>query len=69
MCVDFQNPESARKNLRTLIKKEMVVLENSPSLETKKTWRFEGQRKETWIYTQPAWLLIIRERMLESYSD
>ena len=31
--------------------------------------RFEGQRKETWIYTRPAWLIAVRERMLEFYSD
>ena len=30
---------------------------------------FEGQRKETWIYTWPAWLIAVRERMLEFYSD
>ena len=27
--------------------------------------RFEGQWKETWIYTQPAWLIAVKKRMLE----
>ena len=30
--------------------------------------RLEGQRKEIWIYSQPAWLIAHRERMLEFYS-
>ena len=30
---------------------------------------FEGQRKETCISTRPAWLIAVKERMLEFYSD
>ena len=31
--------------------------------------RFEGQKKETWIYTWPAWLIAAKERMLRlNYS-
>ena len=28
--------------------------------------RFEGQRKETWIYTGLAWLLAVRDKLLKS---
>ena len=31
--------------------------------------RFEGQKKETWIYTRPGWLIAVKESMLEFYSD
>ena len=32
--------------------------------------RIDAQRKETRIYTRPAWLIAVRERMLqEFYSD
>ena len=30
--------------------------------------RIEGQRKETWIYMRSAWLIVVKERMLEFYS-
>ena len=25
------------------------------------SFRFEGQRKESWIYKRPAWLIVVRE--------
>ena len=31
--------------------------------------RFEGQRKETRTYMRHAWLIAVRERMLEFYLD
>ena len=31
--------------------------------------RFEDQRKETWIYSGPTSLIVVRERMLEFYSN
>ena len=30
--------------------------------------RFEGQRKETWIHMWAAWLIAVREWMVEFYS-
>ena len=68
------NPESAQTILRTQLKrgngrlgKPTIVSLNS--YDEEKGCRFEGQRKETWIYTWPAWLIAVKERMLEFYSD
>ena len=54
------NTESVLKILRTKLKK-MVDEENG--------CRFDGQRKETWIYMRPAKLIAVRQRMLEFCSD
>ena len=39
------------------------------SMVKKKTADSKAKGKETWIYTEPAWLIAVRERMLEFYSD
>ena len=56
------------------LEKEMVVLENSPYIRwirqnEENGCIFEGQRKETWIYTWLAWLIAVKERMLQFYLD
>ena len=48
------------------LKKEMVVLENSIARfvhDEEHGCRFEGRRKETWIFKRPAWSIDVRERM------
>ena len=35
---------------------------DSSMMDEENGCRFEGQRKETWIYTRPAWLIAIRKR-------
>ena len=57
-----------------MLDSEMIILETSHRYarfvnDEENSCRFEGQRKETWIYTWPAWLIAVRERMLEFYSD
>ena len=69
------NPESRRKILRTgQQKKEMVVMGSTTQIrkfviDDEAYWRFEGLKKETWIYTWLARLIAVRERMLEFYSN
>ena len=40
-------------------------------LSTRKhmTADLKGERKETWMYIRPAWLIAVRKKMIEFYSD
>ena len=74
VCHMFITHESAQKILQTQLKKGNGHL-GKPSIYTRfvndeeNSCRFEGQGKETWIYTRPAWSITVRERTLEFYSD
>ena len=67
------NPESARKILWTQLRKwscwKICPRYTRFVKDEEDGCRFEGQRKETWIYTLSAWLVVaVGERMLEFYS-
>ena len=46
-----------------------LAIDTLDSFDEEKRCRFEDQRKETWIYSGPVSLIVVREKMLEFYSD
>ena len=63
-----------RRFYRLNLKREMVVLKTRRRYarfvyDEENGCRFEGLKKEIWIFMQQAWLIAVRERILEFYSD
>ena len=46
-----------------------LAIDTLDSFEEENTCALKDQRKETWIYSGPASLIVVREKMLEFYSD
>ena len=56
------------------LKREIVVLEILHRYarlvnDEENGLQIRRSKEEIWIYTLPAWLIAVRERMLEFYSD